>query len=399
MLDFIVIGAGGVGSAALFHLASRGARVLGLDRFPPGHDRGSSHGRTRIIRQAYYEHPDYVPLLFRAYELWAELGQRIGRPLLHEIGLLQAGPADSEVLAGVRRSATEHTLNIEELSAAELVRRFPGFQVPDGWTSLFEPKAGYLDVEACVVVHIEEAERRGAELRTGVAVIGWRNIAGGFEVQTDAGTFQSRGLVVTAGPWAGQLLKELSVSLIVRRKFQYWYPAGPTYRAEQNCPAFLFDTPEGIFYGLPEFGTEELKVAEHTGGQVVDDPLTVDRTLDRADNACVESFIASHLPGVRRELSGYSVCMYTLTPDEHFIVDRLPADQRIVFAAGLSGHGFKFTCVLGEALAELALNGSTALPIGFFSAGRFSAGSRHIKPEALARTGAPLSASSLTLRA
>jgi sarcosine oxidase len=377
MHDYIVIGTGGVGSAALFHLAKRGAKVLGLDRFPPGHDRGSSHGRTRIIRQAYYEHPDYVPLLFHAYELWADLGRRIGRPLLHEIGLLQAGPADSEVLAGVRRSALQHRLNVDELSAAELSQRFPGFQVPGDWHGLFEPRAGYLDVEACVVAHIEEARRYGAELRTGISVSGWRDVAGGIEVATDAGEFRARGLVVTAGPWAGQLLKELLVPLIVRRKCQYWYPAAAEYRAEQNCPAFLFDTPDGIFYGLPQVdgrGPEGdgLKVAEHTGGELVSDPLAVDRVFDAADNARVEAFLESYLPNVRRELLRHSVCMYTITPDEHFIVDRHPVDPRIVFAAGLSGHGFKFTCVLGEILAELAVDGRTNLPIGFLSLARLA---------------------------
>jgi sarcosine oxidase len=376
MFDFIVIGTGGVGSAALYHLASRGARVLGLDRFPPGHDRGSSHGGTRIIRQAYYEHSDYVPLLFRAYELWAELGRRRGRPLLHEIGLLQAGPAGSEVLAGVRRSATQHRLNVEELSSAELAGRFPGFHVPDGWSGLFERKAGYLEVEACVVAHLEEAQRHGAELRTGITVNGWRSLADGIEVATDAGDFHARGLVVTAGPWAGQLLDELSIPLTIRRKLQYWYPAGPDYRADQNCPAFLFDTPDGIFYGLPQVENggptgDGLKVAEHTGGQPVDDPLCVDRTFDEADNARVETFLAAHLPSVQRNVLRYSVCMYTLTADEHFVVDRHPADPRIVFAAGLSGHGFKFTCVLGEVLADLAASGETSYPIGFLSLARF----------------------------
>lgn len=376
MFDFIVIGGGGVGSAAVFHLAERGARVLGLDRFPPGHDRGSSHGRTRIIRQAYYEHPDYVPLLFRAYELWTDLGQRIGRPLLHEIGLLQAGPLNSGVLAGVRRSAQQHRLKIDELSAAELMRRYPGFRVSDDWAGLFEPRAGYLEVEACVVAHLEQAQRLGAELRTGITVNGWRDIPGGIEVATDAGEFRARALLIAAGAWSGQLLKELAVPLVVRRKPQYWYPALFTHQAEHGCPAFLFDTPDGIFYGLPQVdgrgaAGDGLKAAEHSGGQTVGDPLHVDRAFDAADNARVESFLASHLPGVARKLLRHSVCMYTLTPDEHFVVDRHPQDPRVVFAAGLSGHGFKFTCVLGEALADLAMNGTTSLPIGFLSLARF----------------------------
>jgi len=379
MFDYIVIGVGGVGSAALYHLAGRGARVLGLDRFAPGHDRGSSHGRTRIIRQAYYEHPDYVPLLFRAYELWEELGRQIGRPLLHEIGLVQAGPPESDVLAGVRRSAQQHGLAIDELSAGQLCERFAGFRVPDGWQGVFEPKAGYLEVEACIEAHVDQAKRHGAELRTGVAVRGWRNVGECLAVETDAGPFQARGLVVTAGPWAGQLLARLQRSLVVRRKIQYWYPAGPLYDAKNGCPAFLFDSPGGIFYGVPQVESEAagsdrggLKVAEHTGGQSVADPLKVDRSFDLPDNQRVEAFLADTLPSIQRSLLRYSICMYTLSHDEHFIVDRDPADPRVVFAAGLSGHGFKFTAVLGEALADLAVRGTTTLPIGFLSLARFA---------------------------
>jgi sarcosine oxidase len=379
VFDFIVIGVGGVGSAAMYHLAARGARVLGLDRFAPGHDRGSSHGQTRIIRQAYFEHPDYVPLLFRAYELWNELGERICRPLIHEIGLLQAGAAHSAVLAGVRRSAREHGLAVDELTRADILGRYFGFHVPDGWTGVFERRAGYLDVEACVVAHAEQAQRFGAEIRAGVSVFRWKRDGKELVVSTTEGEFRARGLVVAAGPWASQLLAQMSVPLTVRRKFQYWYPAGPIYRADNSYPAFLFDAPEGIFYGLPDVGAagglggrEGMKVAEHTGGQSVADPLAVNRTFDAEDNARLERFLAGYLPSVRRQLLSYSACMYTLSPDEHFIVDRDPTDPRIVFAAGLSGHGFKFTCVLGEALADLAIRGATDLPVDFLSLRRFS---------------------------
>ncbi len=372
MYDAIILGIGGVGSAALFHLASRGARVLGLDRFTPGHDRGSSHGRTRIIRQAYFEHPDYVPLLFRAYELWDELGERIGRRLRHEIGLLQVGPPQSSVVAGVRESARQHRLEVDELNAREIHERFPGFRAePDG-IGLFERRGGYLDVEACVVAHAEEAVKLGAELQTGVEVRGWSAKADGIEVQTTAGQFQAKRLIVTAGPLAPQLLRDLGVPLEVRRKPQFWYPAPDGYRADRGCPAYLFDLPSGIFYGLPAIDEFGLKAAEHTGGAIVSDPLRVNRDLDHADHERVEQFLSVHLPKVGRPYRHHSVCMYTVTPDEHFIVDRHPADERIVFAAGLSGHGFKFTCVLGEALADLSLAGRTELPIGFLSLDRFS---------------------------
>ncbi len=371
MYDAIVIGAaGGVGSAAMFHLASRGGRVLGLDRFPPGHDRGSSHGRTRIIRQSYYEHPDYVPLLLRAYELWDQLGERRGRPLRHEIGLLEIGPPDGPVIAGVRQSARQHRLDVEELNARQIAERFPGFRADDEWTGLFERRAGYLDVEQCVVAHAEEAVKLGAELRAGIEARSWNAGASAIAVSTDAGDFQAARLVIAAGSWAPQLLRELSIPLVVRRKPQFWYPADAAYRADRGCPAYLFDLPEGIFYGIPQIDEHGLKVAEHTGGDPVADPLDVDREPHRADQERVEQFLANHLPGVRREIAHFSVCMYTLTPDEHFIVDRHPSDPRIVLAAGLSGHGFKFTGVLGEALADLALSGRTDLPIGFLSLDR-----------------------------
>ncbi len=374
--EVIVLGTGGVGSAAMFHLASRGVDVLGLDRFPPGHDRGSSHGRTRIIRQAYFEHPDYVPLLRRAYELWGKLSMRCGRRLLHRIGLLEVGPADGPVLGGVRRSANEHRLDVEELSAAELATGFPMFQIAPDWSGMYERSGGYLNVEDCVLAHLEEAVVCGGTVRTGIAVLGWRNEDDRIVVETDAGEFAANHLVVTAGAWSPQLLRELSIPLVVRRKPQYWFPvADRRLRADLGCPAFLFDTPDGVFYGLPALDDPvrpwQLKVAEHTGGRVLDDPLANGLEIDAADRARVENFLAAHLPGADRQLAAHAPCMYTLTPDEHFIVDRHPADPRIVFAAGLSGHGFKFTCVLGEALADLVCDGRTDLPIGFLSLDRF----------------------------
>jgi sarcosine oxidase len=372
MYDAIVLGVGGVGSAALFHLAGRGAKVLGLDRFSPGHDRGSSHGRTRIIRQAYFEHPDYVPLLFRAYELWDDLGTRRGSALRHEIGVLQVGPPESSVLSGVCDSARQHRLDIDELDAREIQERFPGFRADEGWQGVFERRAGYLDVEACVVAHAEEAVKVGAELQTRVEVRCWSSKPDFIEVETTAGRFESNRLVVTAGPWAPQLLRDLGVPLEVRRKPQFWYPAPDEYRADRGCPAYLFDLPNGIFYGLPAIGDFGLKAAEHTGGAIVTDPLNLSRVLNHNDQDRIEQFLSAYLPGVGRPCTQHSVCMYTLTPDEHFLVDLHPAEERIAFAAGLSGHGFKFTCVLGEALADLALCGSTELPIGFLSLKRFS---------------------------
>lgn len=371
--DAIVIGTGGVGSAALMHLALRGAKVLGLDRFPPAHDRGSSHGQTRIIRQAYFEHVDYVPLLLRAYALWEELEQRVGEQLYFPVGLVEAGPESGVVVAGVLAAAARHNLPIERLTPGEVHARWPGLSVPDDFAAVFEPRAGYLLVEACVRAHLSAAEGAGAELRTGIAVQSWQPDGSGVAVQTDAGRFSADRLVIAAGAWAGDLVSQLGVRLTVRRKPLFWYEADPRrYGPPASFPTFFYELPGGTFYGFPQIDEHGLKVAEHSGGNAVTDPLTVDRAVHAADQQRVEAFLTQHLPGVSRRLTGHAVCLYTMSPDEHFIVDRHPDFPQVSFAAGLSGHGFKFTTVLGEALAGLSLDGRTNAPIGFLTLRRFA---------------------------
>jgi sarcosine oxidase len=378
MYDVIVLGTGGVGSAAAFHLARRGAKVLGIDRFPGGHDRGSSHGETRVIRQAYFEHADYVPLLLRAYELWRELEELSGEDLLHQVGLLQVGPPEGYVVRGVLQSSKQHGLAIDELAAEEVTRRFPGFEVPAGSVGVFEPAAGYLKVERCVLAHLDAAATHGAELRYGSAASSWRSDGEGVAVETgDGETFRAAKLVITAGPWAPQLLADFNLKLHVRRKHLYWFPnAEPAYQASRGCPTYLYELPQGVFYGFPQIDELGVKVAEHSGGATIEDPLDDPRALDPADLARVEEFLAKHLPGVGRPLHDRSVCFYTMSPDEHFIVDRSPRHPNVVFAAGLSGHGFKFTSVLGKTLADLAIKGETEMPIGFLSLARLGAPAR-----------------------
>src|SRR5262245_48879950 len=222
--DAIVLGTGGVGSGAVYQLARRGARVLGIDQFPGGHNRGSSHGETRVIRQAYFEHSDYVPLLLRAYELWRELEAEAGVDLLHQVGLLQVGPPEGFVVHGVLEAARLHGLNVDSLSASEVPQRFPGFRVPDGSVGVFEPAAGYLKVERCVLSHLAAAKSSGAEFRFGQVARSWRADRSGIRVITDEGEFQAAKLVITAGPWAPQLISDLGVRLEVRRKHLYWFP-------------------------------------------------------------------------------------------------------------------------------------------------------------------------------
>ena len=372
--DAIVLGVGGIGSAALACLARQKLRVLGLDRFEAGHDRGSSHGQTRIIRQAYFEHPDYVPLLLRAYEAWRELEARAGRRLYYEVGLLQVGPAEGLVLSGVLASAREHRLDVETLEPSEIAARFPGFRPRPDMQGAFERRSGYLLVEECVRAQAADAVAAGADLRTSEAAIAWRTTeSGGVEVQTERGLYHAERLIITAGAWAGPLLAELQLPLEVVRKPLYWYStASDAYRPERGCPTFLFEAPEGIFYGFPQLGPDGIKVAEHTGGKRVDDPLTLDRRIDRADQQRVEHFLAEYLPAAGGVCNRHAACMYTLTPDRNFVVDCHPRHKQVVFAAGLSGHGFKFAPVLGEALAQLALHETSVLPIAFLSASRFS---------------------------
>jgi sarcosine oxidase len=369
--DVIVIGCGGIGSAALYHLARRGVSALALDRFPPGHDRGSSHGETRIIRQAYFEHPDYVPVCRASYDLWDELSRERGKKLRHETGLLQVGPGEGSVVRGVLESAALHGLEVERLSRSEVGRRFPGYVVPDGMCGVFERLAGYLEVEECVRAHCDGAVRRGARIETGVTVLSWTARGGGIEVETDRGIFHAGRLIATAGAWASDLLAGLGIPLEVRRKPLFWFETrSNAYEAGRGAPAFLYELPDGVFYGFPDLGDGRLKVAEHTGGEMVPDPLEVDRALREDDRARLAGFLAKHLPGVSDRVATHSVCMYTMTPDEHFVVDRHPVHPNVAFAAGLSGHGFKMAPALGKALAGLALDGSTEIPVGFLGIGR-----------------------------
>lgn len=371
-LDAIVIGTGGVGAAALHHLARRGKRVLGLDRFPPGHARGSSHGDTRVIRLAYFEHPDYVPLLKRAYGLWDELSARWGRALYHETGLLEVGPADGAVVPGVLASAREHGLEVEELSAADVARRFPALRVPAGHRAVFERRAGYLDVEDCVRAHATFAVEDGARLSIGAAVRSWTVRGGTVEVITDDATYEAGALVIAPGAWAPDLLSGLRVPFEVKRKSLFWFATSDPALAESaGCPIYLYETPGGVFYGFPALaGSGEIKVAEHTGGHTLIDPLAVDRVVHAEEELRLNAFLAAHIPSVSTERRHHAVCLYTMSPDGAFVVDRHPAYPNVVFAAGLSGHGFKFTSVLGEALAAMALGEPVREPVEFLSLSR-----------------------------
>jgi sarcosine oxidase len=376
--DAIVLGVGGVGSAALYHLALRGARVLGIDSTRPPHNLGSSHGHTRVIRQAYFEHPNYVPLLKESYREWRALEARVGKHLFHQIGLIEVGPEHGVVVPGVIRAADEHGIAVEPLSAIEIERRWSGMRAGSDLIGVYEPTAGYLLVEDCVEAHLAAAEAAGAELIIDQAAAAGAKPAWSANEQevtvnlAHHGPVKAKRLVIAAGPWAASLLDDLSLKLTVLRKSLFWFKADASeYDVASGQPVFLFELPNGIFYGFPKLDERGVKVAEHTGGQPVANPNSLDRSPNADEQARLTQFLADHLPSVKDEVSTHAVCMYTMSPDEHFIVDRHPAHTNVLFAAGLSGHGFKFAPVLGRALADLALERGTDLPIDFLSLKRF----------------------------
>jgi sarcosine oxidase len=373
--DAIVLGVGGMGSAALFELARRGRRVLGLEQFDLVHDQGSSHGQTRIIRKAYFEHPDYVPLLHRTFERWYELEQLQGKHLFTECGCLQLGPTDCELVAGVRASAAQHHLAIEELSWHDLRRRFPVFTLPEHMVGVLEREAGFLDVEECVRAHIDQAIAHGAEVHSQESALSWEAGADHLTVRTTKDTYQAAALVLTAGPWAPQLLDRWGAPLRVMRQVPLWFGTADDSRFRRDVfPTYIIDADGAHYYGFPVLDARGLKVARHYGAAELTSPAELDRTVTSADEAPVRAFLDRYLPAATGPRRHGSVCIYTLSPDHHFIIDRHPEHANVALAAGFSGHGFKFAAVVGEILADLIETGRASLPIEFLRIGRFADG-------------------------
>lgn len=386
-VDVIVIGLGGVGSATVAALAADGYRVIGVDQFSPPHQRGSSHGQTRVIRKAYFEHPDYVPMLLRAYDRWKQLEADSGKQLYFPVGLLQIGPIDGDVLAGVRRSAVEHSLDVQYMTMQEAQSHYPGIQGDPTWSAIVEHDAGYLLVEQCIEAHLQQAQRHGAKLLLNQSVRDWSIDGSGVRVVSDSQVLRADRLVIAAGPWADKCLKRYHLPLRVLRKHVYWYQVETGQYQSSNFPCFFFDTPQGFFYGIPqvangysanEQGTtlqgnwSGLKIGRHTGGQHADPDLSVEHPEDAEDQGLVEQFLTECMPAVTRNRIAWQGCYYTMTPDQHFIVDRLPDCPQVSVVAGLSGHGFKFTCVLGEIVANLATERPSPVSIDFLSLSRFA---------------------------
>lgn len=371
--DVIVIGIGAMGSAACRHLAGRGARVLGLEQYGVPHNRGSSHGESRIIRLCYYEHPDYVPLLYRTYEGWERLEAESGEKLMNITGGLYMGEEDGEFIRGTLRSAREHDLPHEAMSRADVVRRFPQFRPPDSYMGVWEPRAGYVRPEAAISALTRRALECGAEVHGHEPVLDWRTDDGGVSVRTARATYRADQLIVTAGAWAGTLLGEIGIELEVTRQVLAWvWPASPQQFAADAFPIWGLDDPDGFFYyGFPlQPERVGLKVARHHQGTATT-AETVDRNVTADDEREIRSALQQYVPGADGPVLAMSVCMYTNSPDGHFIIDRHPHEPRVLLAAGFTGHGFKFAPVVGEILADLALDGSTKLPADFLKLARF----------------------------
>ena len=369
MYDVIVAGLGAHGSSAAYHLASRGASVLGFDRFARGHTLGSSGGLSRIIRLSYYEHPDYVPLLRRAWTLWRELERASGEKLLTETGGLYAGAPGGELVAGALESARRHDLQHDLLDAAALRRRYPLFEWPDGWQGVFERQAGWLAPERSIETQLRLAEQNGATLRFAEPIEHWTSTAEGVRVVTARGSFDAKQLVIAAGAWMAQLAPELAPELSVERNVLFWFEPTAERDAFARLPIYIVQDTDRIFYGFPYVEGQGVKVAGlHFGDKA--DPDTVDRTVSAGDEERVRAWVRRRMPLANGERRDAKVCMYTNTPDAHFIVDHLPDHSNVVVASACSGHGFKFSSVIGEILADLVLEGQTRHPIGFLSAKR-----------------------------
>jgi sarcosine oxidase len=369
--DVVVVGLGAMGSAAAWQLARRGRRVLGFDRFSPPHTLGSSHGRTRIIREAYFEHPCYVPLLRRAYEAWAELERDSGRRLLVPTGGLMAGPADGELVAGARRSAVEHGVSHEMLTAADIRRRFPGFVPPDDVVGLLEMRAGMLFPEDCIEAALGLARRHGADLRTDEPVVTWGADGDGAWVTSRGGTYRAGRLILSAGSWMPGLLGRWGRPLSVERQVVHWFePArDPELFGPARCPVAVWEEPGGsVFYTLPDVG-DGLKAGIHHDGETTD-PDRVRREPTAEDEQAIRRKLERIMPAACGRVREARVCLYTNTADRHFLIDRHPDHAQVIVASPCSGHGFKFASVVGEILADLATDDRTRFDLSPFALSR-----------------------------
>jgi len=371
-LDVVVVGLGAMGSAALYQLAKRGMRVLGIERFEPGHDRGSSHGLTRIIRMGYFEHPSYVPLVRRAYELWRDLEAASGETLLTVTGIAEMGLPDSVLVAGTLASSQQHDLPHEVLDARTLMQRYPQFKLPPDFVGVIQPDGGFLEPEKAIHAQLMLAKAAGAEIRTGEKVLAIEPTGSSVRVRTERGTLEAGKVILAAGAWASTLLPKAALPLHATRQALIWVaPKDPALFTPDRFPVFMIESERGgIHYGFPVHD-RALKIALHHHVREKVDPETYDRNVSPDDEALIRPALAAFLPAADGPRVAAKTCLYTMTPDEDFVIGPLPGMPDIILASPCSGHGFKFSPAIGEIVADLAGKGETRHNIARFSPGRF----------------------------
>jgi sarcosine oxidase len=372
--DTIVAGVGGMGSAALHQLARRGQRVLGLDQFETGHTQGSSHGETRIFRLAYFEGSNYVPILRRAQQLWRDLGTAAGQPLLHTTGSLEMSEPGYDFFDRSQASCLEHGLPHEILDVADVRRRFPAFQLRPGTRTLFQPDGAFVLSEVAIRAHVALARTAGAELHTGEKMLDFKPTAdGGVQVRTDRATYNAGNLVLTTGPWIRDFVPQLMQPIATFKQTIAWF----TPRKLENflpatLPVFIFFGDQGDFYGMPQYSTRGFKIGGPHFARVPIDPNNPDRTPAPEQLSALQDFLAAHMPDAAGQPIAAAGCIYTKTPDEHFVIDRLPGASQVIVVSACSGHGYKFTPAIGEIVAQLVVDGATTADIAPFAIARFS---------------------------
>ena len=370
--DAIVIGVGGMGSAAVYHLARRGLQVLGLEKHAIPHEMGSSHGYSRMIRYTLQEHPSYVPLVRRSYELWHEMEETAGEELMVTTGSIRAGAPDSPFFLNAQEACDLHSIPYEILTASEVNKRFPGYRFPEEISSVYQADGGFLLPERCIVTHVQAAERAGADVHSQETVLDWEIRGAGVQVRTDRDTYTAGRLVVTAGPWAANLVPELAAYAVPERQVMGWFqPKRPELYAAEAFPVFGVFTEEGRYYGFPSHAVPGFKIgrAHHLLQKV--DPDAIDREVHPEDEDILRQAVNRYFPLAAGKLLDGKTCMYTNTPDEHFMIGTLDGQPQVSVAAGFSGHGFKFASVIGEIMADLAQNGATEHDINLFRLDRF----------------------------
>jgi len=370
--DVIVIGLGAMGSATVYQLSRRGRRVLGLEQYDIPHSRGSSHGFSRVIRLAYYEHPAYVPLLFRAYELWRELETLSGVPLLHITGSIDAGTSESQIFLGSQQACHVHGIAHEVLTSNELSHRFPAYRLPPEIMAVFQPEGGFLAPELCIVSHIRLAQANGAEIRAREQVLDWSPVGNRVRVRTDREVYEANRLVITAGAWAAKLVPSIAMLATPERQVLAWFqPSHPDLFAPSKFPVFNLVVEEGRYYGLPIFDVPGFKVGKYHHLSEAIDPDNPDFECRPADEKLLRDFVVRYFPDAAGPTMGLRACMFTNSPDKRFILDLHPEFPQVAIASPCSGHGFKFSCVVGEIMADLVERGDTNHDISIHRLARF----------------------------